>query len=212
MKLPTPILCLCTDRTHLRGRTLTQCVEDAVAGGVTIVQLREKTAATEEFYTLAASLRDTTSRLHVPLIINDRLDIALSCGADGLHIGQTDMPLHAARRLCGPNMIIGVSASTVEEARSAEQGGADYIGAGAVFPTSSKDDVEHILGLDGLAAICAAVKIPVVAIGGITADNARAAIAHGAAGVAAISAILAPQDAAAAAALFYRNLGRIVTG
>ncbi|MDR3301063.1 MAG: thiamine phosphate synthase [Spirochaetaceae bacterium] len=190
-------LYLCTDRSFLRGRSLAQCVEQAVSGGITMVQLREKTASTREFFGIATEIHALTRRLHVPLVINDRLDVALAVGAEGLHIGQADMPLAIARRLCGQEMIIGVSAGTTEEALEAARGGADYVGASAVFPTGSKDDLSHILGLEGLAAMCSAaalVKMPVVAIGGINTDNVRAVMDSGAAGIAVISSILAEDD------------------
>jgi thiamine-phosphate pyrophosphorylase len=168
-------------------------VEEAVLGGVTMVQVREKSASARAFYRLAVEMRNLTKRLHVPLIVNDRLDIALAVGADGVHLGQQDIPVEAARHLMGDG-IIGISAGTVEEAVRAWKGGADYIGAGAVFPTSSKGDSGEAIGLERLREICAAVEIPVIAIGGIDAANAPAVMRCGASGIAVISAICAKAE------------------
>jgi thiamine-phosphate pyrophosphorylase len=197
-------LYLCTDRALALGRPLIQAVEAAIQGGVTMVQLREKEASTGEFFALAKELLALTRPLHIPLIINDRLDIALAAGADGLHIGQSDLPLKEARRVAGPGLIIGVSASTPEKALAAERDGADYIGAGAVFPTGSKADVSAVIGIGGLRAVCAAVRIPVVGIGGIGPENAGDVMAAGAAGAAVISAILSQPDIGEAAAALRR--------
>jgi thiamine-phosphate pyrophosphorylase len=200
------LLYLCTDRVLALGRPITEAVEAAVAGGVTMVQLREKDAATGEFYRIALDVQAVTRRRHIPLVINDRLDIALAVGAEGLHIGQSDLPLAVARRLAGNTMFIGISASTVEDALRAEAEGADYLGVGAVYPTGSKADAGEAIGLEGLAAICAAVKIPVAAIGGINAANAAEVMKTGAPGIAVISGILSQPDIKAAA----RNLRRIL--
>jgi thiamine-phosphate pyrophosphorylase len=189
-------LCLCTGRTD--GRSLAETVEETLEGGATMVQVREKTASSKAFYEAALELRAITRKRGVPLIVNDRLDIALAAQADGVHLGQSDLPCKEARRLA-PYLIIGVSASNADEARQAELDGADYIGAGAVFDTPSKADAGSPIGPDGLRAICGAVSIPVIAIGGITAENAPLAIGAGASGVAVISAILgapSPMDAA----------------
>jgi thiamine-phosphate pyrophosphorylase len=183
-------LCLCTAPVLSRDRSVGEVVEAAVSGGVTMVQVREKTASTREFYHRAVEIREITQRLRVPLIINDRPAIALAIGADGVHLGQSDMPVEAARRLMG-NGIIGVSAGTVEQAVLAWKGGADYIGVGAVFPTSSKDDSGEAIGLERLREICTAVEIPVIAIGGICVENAAAVMRCGASGIAVISAIFA---------------------
>jgi thiamine-phosphate pyrophosphorylase len=172
-----------------------------------MVQLREKEASAGEFFALAKELLALTRPLRVPLIINDRLDIALAAGADGLHIGQSDLPLKEARRVAGKDFIIGVSAATREEALAAERDGADYIGAGAVFPTGSKTDVSAVIGIEGLKEICAAVKIPVVGIGGIGPGNAPAVMEAGAAGAAVISAILSQPDIREAAAALRRCVG-----
>jgi thiamine-phosphate pyrophosphorylase len=183
-------LYLCTDRLLALGRPIVQAVEEAIAGGVTMVQLREKDASSREFYEIALEVQAVTRRRHVPLIINDRLDIALAVGAEGIHLGQSDLPLSAARRLGGKKLIIGVSASTVEEAQEAERGGADYLGVGAVYPTGSKADAGDAIGLDRLREVCASVRIPAVGIGGVNPENAGAVMKAGAAGIAVISAIL----------------------
>jgi thiamine-phosphate pyrophosphorylase len=184
------LLYLCTDRVLALGRPITQAVEEAIAGGVTMVQLREKNASSREFYEIALEVQAITRRHRVPLIINDRLDIALAVGAEGIHIGQSDLPLGAARRLAGKDLFIGVSASTVEEALEAERNGADYLGVGAVYPTGSKADAGDAIGLERLRAVIAAVSIPVVGIGGVNPENAGAVMRTGAAGIAVISAIL----------------------
>jgi thiamine-phosphate pyrophosphorylase len=165
------LLYLCTDRLLALGRPITQAVEEAIAGGVTMVQLREKNASSREFYEIALEVQTVTRRHRVPRNINDRLDIALAVGADGLHIGQSDLPLNAARRLAGKNMFIGVSTSTVEEALEAERGGADYLGIGAVYPTGSKADAGDAIGLEWLREVIAAVKIPAVGIGGVNPET-----------------------------------------
>jgi thiamine-phosphate pyrophosphorylase len=188
------LLYLCTDRLIAMGRPITQAVEEAIAGGVTMVQLREKNAESREFYEIALEVQGITKRRHIPLVINDRLDIALAIGADGVHLGQSDLPPSIARRLAGKDMIIGVSASTVEEALEAERGGADYLGVGAVYPTGSKTDAGDAIGLGRLKNVCAAVKIPAVGIGGVNPENAGEVMKAGAAGVAVISAILSRPD------------------
>jgi thiamine-phosphate pyrophosphorylase len=201
-------LYLCTDRGLSLGRPITETVEAAIAGGVTMVQLREKDAPTGEFYAIARKVQAVTRAHHIPLVINDRLDIALAIGAEGLHIGQSDLPLREAWRLAGDNMFIGVSASTVEEALAAEAEGADYLGVGAIYPTGSKADAGAAIGIGGFAEICAAVRIPVVGIGGINAANTAALMRAGATGIAVISAILSQPDIEAAA----RTLRAIIDG
>ncbi|MCL1817531.1 MAG: thiamine phosphate synthase [Spirochaetaceae bacterium] len=184
-----------------------EAVEAATAGGVTLVQLREKEAETREFYEIAREVAVITRRRRVPLVVNDRIDIALAIGADGLHLGQTDMPLAEARRLVGKSMFIGISTSTVEEALAAEHGGADYLGVGAVFPTGSKADAGEAIGPGRVAEIRAAVGLPIVAIGGIGPANAAGVMSRGADGVAVISAILSQPDIRAAAAALRAALG-----
>jgi thiamine-phosphate pyrophosphorylase len=173
-----------------------------------MVQLREKIVSTGDFYQIALEIHAITRRCHLPLVINDRLDIALAVGAEGLHLGQSDLPLPAARRLAGNRLFIGLSASTEEEALRAQAEGADYLGVGAVYPTGSKDDAGEAIGLERLAAIRAAVPIPVVAIGGVNEANAARVMETGVAGIAVISGILSQPNIEAAA----RNLRRIVDG
>lgn len=192
-------LYLCTDRLLAMGRPITQAVEQAIQGGVTMVQLREKDASTKDFYQVALEIQAVTRRHRIPLVVNDRLDIALAIGADGVHLGQSDMPMEAARRLVGSRMFIGISAATVESALAAQKAGADYIGTGPVFPTGSKDDAGDAIGTNRLAAVCNAVSIPVVAIGGVNADNTPGIMESGADGIAVISAILSQPDITQAA-------------
>lgn len=192
-------LCLVTDRETVQGRDLGRCVAAAIQGGVTMVQVREKTASSLAFYATAKRLKAIAVRHRIPLIINDRLDIALATEADGLHLGQTDLPLLVARKILGAKKLIGVSVSTVREARRAEKQGADYLGVGAMFPTPSKQDAQPV-SVAVLKAIKAAVGIPVVAIGGIGPDNVVSVMTTGIDGVAIISAILKADDCRQAAA------------
>lgn len=187
---------LVTDDGCLQGRALIDCVRKALEGGVTLVQYRTKTAASAEMYAEALQLKALCNSFNVPLIINDRLDIAMAVGASGVHLGQDDLPCAAARKLLGEDYIIGVSAHNPAEAKAALQSGADYLGCGAVFGTATKADVKK-LGTDGLAAICKAKGLPVVGIGGVTADNYREVRAAGADGAAIVSGILAQSDISA---------------
>lgn len=184
---------LVTDDGCLQGRALIDCVREALEGGVTLVQYRAKTASSAEMYAEALQLKALCDSFKVPLIINDRLDIAMAVGAAGVHLGQDDLPCAAARRILGEKYLIGVSAHNPAEARAALQSGADYLGCGAVFGTATKADVKK-LGTDGLAAICKAKGLPVVGIGGVTADNYREVRAAGADGAAIVSGILAQPD------------------
>lgn len=184
---------LVTDDGCLQGRTLIDCVREALEGGVTLVQYRAKTAASAEMYDEALQLKALCDSFNVPLIINDRLDIAMAVGAAGVHLGQDDLPCAAARRILGEDYIIGVSAHNPAEAKAALQSGADYLGCGAVFGTATKADVKK-LGTDGLAAICREKGLPVVGIGGVTADNYREVRVAGADGAAIVSGILAQPD------------------
>ena len=192
-------LYLCVGAASFDGRTLAEILDAAIAGGVTMVQIREKDMCTRDFYDITCAALCITKARKVPLVVNDRLDIALASGADGIHIGQSDMPLEAVRRIAGGKLFIGVSAGTLEEALAAEKNGADYLGTGAVFPTLSKADAGDAIGLQRLAKICAAVSIPVVGIGGIGPENAGSVMQSGAAGIAVISAILSQKDIKAAA-------------
>jgi thiamine-phosphate pyrophosphorylase len=198
--MPDFSLYLVTDRGLSLGRDTADIVRAAVAGGVTCVQLREKSCGTREFVREARAVRDILARTGVPLIINDRVDVALAVGADGVHLGQTDMLVADARRLTGPHMLIGVSAECVEDAVRAQAQGADYIGVSPVFATPTKTDTAPPLGLAGVAAIRAAVSLPVVGIGGIGPANAAEVIRAGCDGIAVVSAIVSAADPERAAA------------
>lgn len=187
---------LVTDDGCLQGRALIDCVREALEGGVTLVQYRAKTASSAEMYNEALQLKALCDSFNVPLIINDRLDIAMAVGAAGVHLGQDDLPCAAARKLLGEDYIIGVSAHNPAEAKAALQSGADYLGCGAVFGTATKADVKK-LGTEGLTAICREKGLPVVGIGGVTADNYREVRAAGADGAAIVSGILAQPDISA---------------
>ena len=184
---------LVTDDGCLQGRALIDCVREALEGGVTLVQYRAKTASSAEMYNEALQLKALCDSFNVPLIINDRLDIAMAVGAAGVHLGQDDLPCAAARKILGEDYIIGVSAHNPAEAKAALQSGADYLGCGAVFGTATKADVKK-LGTEGLMAICREKGLPVVGIGGVTADNYREVRAAGADGAAIVSGILAQPD------------------
>jgi len=191
MNLMDCSLYLVSDRDLAKGRALVDIVQAAVAGGVTMVQLREKTASTRLFIQQALSVQPILKANAVPLLINDRVDVALAVGADGVHLGQSDMPLSLARAILGPGRIIGISAECLDDALEAARGGADYIGVSPVFATATKTDAAQPLGLEGLTRIRGAVNLPLVAIGGINAANAAAVIRAGADGVAVVSAIVA---------------------
>jgi thiamine-phosphate pyrophosphorylase len=195
-------LYLVTDRGLARGRPTLEIVRAAVRGGVTCVQLREKTCSTREFIAEALKVKAFLESSGVPLIINDRVDVALAVGADGVHLGQSDMPLSTARSLVGDAMVIGISVESIADAVEAQAGGADYLGVSPVFATPTKTDTAAPLGLAGLTAIRAAVQLPLVAIGGLNDRNAAETIRSGADGIAVVSAIVAAQDPEQAA----RNL------
>ncbi len=196
---PDYSLYLVTDDALAGGRSVEWIVAEAVRGGVTCVQLREKHAEGRAYYERAMALRERLRPLGIPLIINDRLDIALAIGADGVHLGQGDLPCAEARRIAGPNLLIGISVSTVAEAQAAARDGADYLGISPIFDTPTKTDTPPATGIDGLRAIRAAVSLPLVAIGGIKAENAAAVVRAGADGIAVVSAIMAVADPRAAA-------------
>ena len=185
-------LYLVTDKSDDVEKFL-KTIEEGIKGGVTVVQIREKTADTLDFFNLALKVKEITRKYNVPLIINDRVDVALAIDAEGVHVGQSDMPCDVTRKLVGPDKIVGVSAATIDEARKAEKDGADYIGTGAVFPTATKDDAPKITKKD-LKEIVDSINIPVVAIGGITLDNAHELIDTGIAGLSVVSAIMSSDD------------------
>jgi len=187
-------LYLVTDRGLARGRSTLDIVIAAVSGGVTCVQLREKDCSTLEFIEQALAIKNFLKAREVPLIINDRLDVALAVAADGVHLGQSDMPLEMARKIAGRSMLIGISAESVQDAVEAEKGGADYLGVSPIYATPTKSDTAPPLGLKGLREIRKRVKIPLVAIGGLNKSNAAEVIHHGADGVAVVSAIAAADD------------------
>lgn len=192
-------LYLVTDRLLSQGRSTRQIVEAAVAGGVSCVQLREKQCGTREFIDQARSIRRMLKEKNIPLIINDRVDVALAAEADGVHLGQQDMPIDLARKISSGSLLIGISAESVEDAVRAEQDGADYIGISPVFSTPTKTDTGPPLGLAGVREIRDLVKIPLVGIGGINHNNGASVIAAGADGIAVVSAIVSAADPAAAA-------------
>ena len=188
-----------TDRHWLEGRTLEDVVRESLEGGVTFLQLREKDLDEENFFEEAVRLKALAGEYGVPFVVNDNVDIALRADADGVHVGQSDMEAGDVRALIGPHRILGVSAQTVEQALLAEKRGADYLGVGAVFPTGSKDDADEV-SFETLKAICEAVKIPVIAIGGITEKNVPCLAGSGICGIAVISAIYGQKDICKAAA------------
>lgn len=200
-------LYLVTDRKLLGERDLVQSIELAIQGGVSLVQLREKSVSSREFLELAFRVKEITSRYKIPLIINDRLDIALAVEADGLHVGQDDLPMLKARALLGPDKIIGVSARTLAEALLAQEQGADYLGVGAIFKTSTKTDALEV-SLEQLESIKKAVSIPVVAIGGINLENVQQVMATGVDGVSVVSAILAQDNILMSAGQLRESLSR----
>ena len=188
-----------TDRAWVGRQTLSEQIEDALRGGVTLVQLREKNLAKEEFVAEAKAVLALCRQYGVPLIINDRLDVALESGADGVHVGIEDAPVSEIRRQTGPDFIIGATAKTVAQAQAAQAAGADYLGVGAVFPSPTKRNAIRITS-EVLREICGSVSIPAVAIGGITAENAPSLRGCGMAGIAVVSAIFGASDIQQAAA------------
>jgi thiamine-phosphate pyrophosphorylase len=198
--------CAAEKRGVAGERSLPDVIRAAIQGGATVIQLRDKGACTRDVIELGRALLAVTRPAGVPLIVNDRIDVAQAIDADGAHVGQDDMPAPLARRLLGPDRILGVSAGTVEEARQAQADGADYLGTGDVYGTPTKADAGVPIGVGGLAEVVRAVSIPVVAIGGIKPDNAAAAIQAGASGIAVISAVIGAPDPEAVA----RNLVGIV--
>lgn len=198
-----------TDRKWLNGRSLTEVVKESLEGGATMIQLREKNLDEARFLQEAKELQSLCRTFKVPFIVNDNVDIALEMGADGIHVGQSDMEAGEVREKLGPDKILGVSAQTVEQAVLAEKRGADYLGVGAVFPTGSKDDAVEV-DFDTLKAICEAVTIPVVAIGGITRNNVTQLSGSGICGVAVISAIYAQEDITASTGILRDKIKNII--
>lgn len=191
-------LYLCTDRSLMTAPTLEQAVNDAIKGGCTVIQLREKQTTTREFYSLALSIKRITEYYQIPLIINDRLDIAAAVNAEGVHLGQKDLPADIARAVLGEEKIIGVSANNLQDAIQAEIDGADYIGVGAMFSTLTKTDTKPVT-IEKLKEIRSAVKVPIVAIGGIKRSNITQLNGTGINGVAVVSAIIGSNNITTAA-------------
>ncbi|MBU4459985.1 MAG: thiamine phosphate synthase [Verrucomicrobia bacterium] len=191
---------LVTDRSLAGGRSLASVVQAALDGGAGVVQIREKNLSSRAFYERAVEIVRLVRPMGRAVIVNDRLDIAMACGADGVHLGQADLPCEAARRLGGPGWIVGVSVGTEAEAVAAERAGADYLGISPVFATPTKPDAPEPAGLAGLQRIRRVVRLPLVAIGGIHAGNAADVIRAGADGVAVVSAVMAASDPRAATA------------
>jgi thiamine-phosphate pyrophosphorylase len=188
------VLCLIADAEAARGRKIPSIIGQAVRGGVNLVQLRAKNLETREFLALALEVSKVLEPKKTPFIINDRVDIAQACGASGVHLGQKDLPLPTARKILGKKKKIGITVNTLREAREAEAGGADYLGVGPVFSTLTKKKLRPLLGLPGLKAIREKAKIPILAVGGITASNARQVMECGVDGIAVVSAIMAARD------------------
>ena len=207
----TMLLYAVTDRAWTGPMTLLQQAEAALQGGVTCLQLREKHLEDDAFLAEAREMAALCRRYRVPFIVNDRVDIALACGADGVHVGQDDMEVSAVRRMAGDKLMVGVSAHTVEEAVRAARGGADYLGLGAVFSTSTKADA-GAMSRDTLKAICQAVDLPKVAIGGISAKNILELSGSGVDGVAVASAIFGAPDPRRAAQDLAELSRRMVSG
>ena len=191
-------LYLCTDRSIMSDTSIEECVEKSLKGGVSVVQIREKDCPGKEFLQIAKSVKEITKRYNVPLIINDRVDVAIAVGADGVHVGQDDLPCADVRSLVGEDMIIGVSASSLTEALKAQQDGADYIGVGAMFATDTKTDAK-VVSMEELDRIRREVSIPIVVIGGINKTTLPDFIGKGIDGIAVVSAIVSQNDVESAA-------------
>jgi thiamine-phosphate pyrophosphorylase len=187
-------LCLVADAEAAGERNILTLIQEAIEGGVTLVQLRAKKLSIRKFLEISIEASKLLKREDIPLIINDRIDIALACQSVGVHLGQEDLPLSFAQKILGKKKLIGISVNTEEEALEAEKAGADYLGVGPIFPTLSKTDLKPLLGLDGLRRIREKIEIPILAIGGINKKNAREVIKAGADGVAVISAIMGAED------------------
>lgn len=191
-------LYLVTDRELMSSASVEESVTQAIAGGCTVIQLREKSLSSRDFYEVARLVREITSQSGVPFLVNDRLDIALAVDADGVHVGQEDLPCGAVRRIMGDDKIVGVSVSNLPEALAARDAGADYLGVGAMYATGTKTDAD-ITSMDELKRIRAAIDLPLVVIGGINADTVPNFKGTGIDGIAVVSAIVAQPDVAGAA-------------
>lgn len=191
-------LYLCTDRSIMSDTSIEECVEKSLKGGVSVVQIREKDCSGKEFLQIAKSVKEITRRYDVPLIINDRVDVAIAVGADGVHVGQDDLPCAIVRSMVGEDMIIGVSASSLTEALKAQQDGADYIGVGAMFATDTKTDAK-VVTMEELDRIRREVSIPIVVIGGLNKTTLPDFIGKGIDGIAVVSAIVSQNDVESAA-------------
>ncbi len=202
---PDYSLYLCTDRSLMRSPTIEECVEQAIAGGVTVVQLREKDASSLEFYEMAKRVLAITRKAGVPLLINDRVDIALAVDADGVHVGQRDLPVSVVRHLLGNEKIVGASVHSVEESLKAVQDGADYLGVGAMFSTQTKMDA-IVVSFEELAKIRQAISVPIILIGGINQKTIPDLKKFGADGYAVVSAIVAADSVELAA----RDLKKLI--
>lgn len=203
------LLYVVTDRTWLGENSLVEQVEDTLKAGATFIQLREKDFPFEDFLKEAKEIKDVTDRYKVPFVINDNVDIAMKCGADGVHVGQGDMNAKNARNIIGEDKILGVSASTVEQAKIAEENGADYIGVGSAFKTNTKSDV-NVISMDTLKDICNSVSIPVVAIGGINEENIFNLKNTDIDGICVISAIFSKENIYAATKRLYDLASKMV--
>jgi thiamine-phosphate pyrophosphorylase len=197
-----------TDKALAGGRSHAEQTWAAILGGATVVQYREKVGNTSQLIEEALAVRDVCRELGATFIVNDRVDVALAVAADGVHVGQEDMPAAIARRLIGPHMLLGVTVGNVAQALQAEADGADYLGTDAIFVTGSKPDAGPPIGVEALTEICRAVRIPVVGIGGINASNVAQVIQAGAAGAAVISAVVSAPDITAAARKLREAIGR----
>lgn len=184
---------LCTDRELMTTNTVEESVEQAILGGATVIQLREKNCSGKDFYQTALNIKKITDKYQIPLIINDRFDIALAIDADGVHVGQSDLPCSVIRRIFGPHKIIGVSASNLKEALQAQADGADYLGVGAMYATQTKTDTRAV-SMEELKSILKAVDLPIVVIGGINQNNLHHFKEMGVDGIAVVSAIVAQKD------------------
>lgn len=187
-------LYLITERSFLKDKSIKEAVEESILGGVTLVQVREKNISSRLFYDISIEVKQVTDYYKVPLIINDRIDIAQAIDAAGVHLGQSDINLVIARKILGPKKIIGISAGNIEEALEAQKNSADYVGIGPIYPTGTKKDANEPIGLNGLKSIVDSISIPSVAIGGINQDNFREVLKTGVNGISVISAILNNRD------------------